>query len=41
MLAGVWWGNARESGHSEDLGIGWRIVLNGSSINSLKRRGMG
>ena len=41
MHTGVWWGNVRESGHSEDLGIDWRITLNGSSRNRLKRRGMG
>jgi hypothetical protein len=31
----------KESGHSEDVGIDWRIILNGSSRNGLKRRGMG
>ena len=27
MHSGFWWGNLRERDHSEDLGIGGRIIL--------------
>jgi hypothetical protein len=25
--AGIWWGNLREKGHWEDVGVGGRIIL--------------
>jgi hypothetical protein len=36
----VWWRKVRESSHSEDVGIDWRIILNGPSRNRLRRHGM-
>ena len=31
MHIGFWWGNLREREHLEDLAVGGRIILNGSS----------
>jgi hypothetical protein len=30
-----WWGNLRERGHLEDLGLDGRIILNGPLINRM------
>jgi hypothetical protein len=35
MCKGFWWGNLRERDNSEDLGVGGRIILGGSSRSGL------